>query len=276
MGFAESTDTILNWTELNWDRTGCGMPTDTIPDTTLLPPEWFCIRTGGVMSRFNVSWIVWAKVTRRHPRTLTFGEKWEPKQNRTEAPPVHTAPYRWAKPVHRTGMGGGGGGILVYRQLYRPLRSTTLWPSDSVRRSIECLQRTHQIRYTGQDDCNVLSDSSNRMSATYCSDSVHLMSTTYFSDSVHLMPAKYFSDSVHLMSATHFPDSVHRMSATYNLSDSICRFTGCLQHTYQIQYTGHVYSLLLWFSSSGFRNRRIRFSTPVPWMSTSTTYTSTT
>ena len=43
----------------------------------------FCIKVG---SHFNVSLIVWDKVTRQCPQTTTFDVKGEPKQIRTEDP----------------------------------------------------------------------------------------------------------------------------------------------------------------------------------------------
>ena len=47
-----------------------------------------CIKMGSDESHFNVSVIVRDKVTRQYPQTATFEEKGEPKQIRTEAPPL--------------------------------------------------------------------------------------------------------------------------------------------------------------------------------------------
>ena len=48
----------------------------------------FCIKVGSDGSHFNVSLIVRDKVTRQCPQTTTFEEKGEPKQIRTEVPPL--------------------------------------------------------------------------------------------------------------------------------------------------------------------------------------------
>ena len=54
-----------------------------------------CIMMGCDVSRFNVSFIVRGKVTRRCPQTTTFEEKGELKRIRTEAPPLTSlTPYR--------------------------------------------------------------------------------------------------------------------------------------------------------------------------------------
>ena len=55
----------------------------------------FCIKVGSDESHFNVSLTVREKVTRQCPQTTTFEEKGEPKQIRTEAPPLTSlTPYR--------------------------------------------------------------------------------------------------------------------------------------------------------------------------------------
>ena len=56
---------------------------------------------GSDESHFNVSLIVWDKVTRQCPQTTTVEEKGEPKRRiRTEVPLLPSlTPYRWAKPV---------------------------------------------------------------------------------------------------------------------------------------------------------------------------------
>ena len=54
-----------------------------------------CITMGSDESRFNVSLIVRDKVTRQCPQTTSFEEKGEPKQIRTEVPPLTSlTPYR--------------------------------------------------------------------------------------------------------------------------------------------------------------------------------------
>ena len=45
-----------------------------------------CIKTGSDESHFNVSLIVRDRVTKQCPQTITFEEKGEPKQIRTEVP----------------------------------------------------------------------------------------------------------------------------------------------------------------------------------------------
>ena len=56
----------------------------------------FCIKVGSDESHFNVSLIVWDKVTRQCPQTTTFdAEKGEPTQIRTEVPLLTSlTPYR--------------------------------------------------------------------------------------------------------------------------------------------------------------------------------------
>ena len=54
-----------------------------------------CIKMGNDESHFNVSLIVWDKVTRQSPQTTAFEEKGEPKQIRTEVPLLTSlTPYR--------------------------------------------------------------------------------------------------------------------------------------------------------------------------------------
>ena len=54
-----------------------------------------CIKMGSDKSHFNVSIIVRDKVTRQCPQTTAFEEKGEPKQVRTEVPPLTSlTPYR--------------------------------------------------------------------------------------------------------------------------------------------------------------------------------------
>ena len=53
------------------------------------------IKVGSDENLFNVSLIVRGKVTRQCPQTTTFEEKGEPKQIRTEVPPLTSlTPYR--------------------------------------------------------------------------------------------------------------------------------------------------------------------------------------
>ena len=55
----------------------------------------FCIKMGSDENQFNVSLFVRDKVTRQHPLTTTFEVKGEPKQIRTEVPPLTSLPlYR--------------------------------------------------------------------------------------------------------------------------------------------------------------------------------------
>ena len=51
-----------------------------------------CIKMGSDESHFNVSLIVWDKVTRQCPQTTTFEEKGEPKRYRTEVLPLTSLP----------------------------------------------------------------------------------------------------------------------------------------------------------------------------------------
>ena len=54
-----------------------------------------CIKMGSDESHFNVSLIVWNKVTRQCPQTTTFEEKGQPKRNRTDVPLLTSlTPYR--------------------------------------------------------------------------------------------------------------------------------------------------------------------------------------
>ena len=54
-----------------------------------------CIKMGSDESHFNVSLIVWDKVTRQCPQTTILEVKGEPKQIRTEVPPLTSlTPYR--------------------------------------------------------------------------------------------------------------------------------------------------------------------------------------
>ena len=54
-----------------------------------------CIKMGNDESHFNVSLIVWDKVTRQSAQTTAFEEKGEPKQIRTEVPLLTSlTPYR--------------------------------------------------------------------------------------------------------------------------------------------------------------------------------------
>ena len=54
-----------------------------------------CIKMGSDESYFNVSLIVRDKVTRQCPQTTTFENKAEPKEIRTEVPPLTSlTPYR--------------------------------------------------------------------------------------------------------------------------------------------------------------------------------------
>ena len=63
--------------------------------------NYLCIKVGSDESHFNVSLIVRDKVTRQCPQTTTFEEKGEPKQIRTEVPPLSSLmPYRQAKSAH--------------------------------------------------------------------------------------------------------------------------------------------------------------------------------
>ena len=69
----------------------------------------FCVKVGSDESHLNVSLIVRDNATRQCPQTTTFEEKGEPKQIRTEVPPLTSlAPYRWAKAAH-TPLGTGSG-----------------------------------------------------------------------------------------------------------------------------------------------------------------------
>ena len=51
-----------------------------------------CIKMGSDESHFNVSLIVWDKVTRQCPQTTTSEEKGEPKRYRTEVLPLTSLP----------------------------------------------------------------------------------------------------------------------------------------------------------------------------------------
>jgi len=74
-----------------------------------------CITVGSDESHFNVSLIVWDKVTEQCPQTTTCEEKGEPKRYRTEVLPLTSlTPYHKTKQAHE---GHGPSGPSANRQL---------------------------------------------------------------------------------------------------------------------------------------------------------------
>ena len=71
-------------------------------NTTLSPPEGFCIKMGSAESRVNVSLTVKGKSQESVQKLFTvFEEKGEPKRNRIEVLLLTSLrPYRQAKPAH--------------------------------------------------------------------------------------------------------------------------------------------------------------------------------
>ena len=75
---------------------------ESIPNATLPPAEWFCIKIANDKSHFNVSLIVRGKAEVRCPQNhkiwnRTWSQTWESNRSR---PHISLTPYSWAVPAH--------------------------------------------------------------------------------------------------------------------------------------------------------------------------------
>ena len=77
-----------------------------MPNATLSPAEWFCIKIASDKSHLNVSLIVSSKAEVGCPQIIKFGEKKEKKrrgrtwESNHSRPHISLTPYSWAAPAH--------------------------------------------------------------------------------------------------------------------------------------------------------------------------------